>query len=694
MIAPEAGMYLLLEGCQGVDATKFAIGIGGISLSDSVKLVKAAMFYETTATSTAFGAEVELSVKLEEWVGFYGSFYLKQVGLVFLIGMKFKTMGVIPNAFGVSSFNLFDLYLSGEIGVTPSVPPVPVVNKITVGGGICLGSAQDCRELIAKAAPANRVYYLGTRSMEFIETEENSKLDEGLQAFEKEQARDSSRLQQMLTISSPNAVAAKVYAGFEASSGRAFFYASISEALLSTVVSAVMGSSVAKMLPDFLAQASIQGFDYDACKNGTASACWSYFSFCAVPVTIDIRPPLVIQPGMGLSTSLKIFDTVMGIKLRLSPTELDFAVVAPPITLFGGQLKIWESKTNKNSGPKFAMKTNSLTGEFFSKFKGYAKIGDIAEGGLESTITATHMQLNATDLSIFGGVLKGNVLVSVQSSPPQLEELSVDLDLSKLSSVVQDLAQKLAKPLIDAKNQVTPIVEKLRNSLRHAKEQLQSKQSDVHRKNKQCDDKRQHLEQKQKQKNKECDKIKKRCWKVGFKKHCEPKSVVDANKKTCKAKVHIQFKGEEAKLSVSYKVLEVARKALQVASHGLKDMEKQFSAVEQLYLQIADKVQEIVDMVSDVHLVKLKAKLEGGISSAKATLNLEAKIKLKVEMYSFEVTLIELVKDLMLMARKLVDQMFKQVTDAAQKTVTDLAKKISSKEEMELRRKSLEESLA
>ena len=186
-------------------------------------------------------------------------------------------------------------------------------------------------------------------------------------------------------------------------------------------------------------------------------------------------------------------------------------------------------------------------------------------------------------------------------------------------------------------------------------------------------------------------------WKVGFKKHCEPKSVVDANKKTCKAKVHIQFKGEEAKLSVSYKVLEVARKALQVASHGLKDMEKQFSAVEQLYLQIADKVQEIVDMVSDVHLIELKAKLEGGFGSAKASLNLEAEIQAKVEKYSFEVDLIELVRDLMLMAGKLVDQMFKQVADAAQKTVTDLAKKILSKEEImdeiELRRKSLEGSL-
>ena len=233
MIAPKEGMYLLLEGCQGVDLTRFTIGVGGISLSDSVKLIKAAMFYEATATSTAFGAEVELSVKLEEWVGFYGSFYLKQVGLIFMIGMKFKTMGLIPNAFGLSRVILFDLYLAGEIGVAPAVPPVPVVNKITIGGGICLGSAQACRELIATASPASRVSYLGARSMEFIETEENAKLDGGLQSFERENARDSARLQKLINNSSPQAIAAKAYLGFEASSGRAFFYAAMSKASLS-----------------------------------------------------------------------------------------------------------------------------------------------------------------------------------------------------------------------------------------------------------------------------------------------------------------------------------------------------------------------------------------------------------------------------------------------------------------------------
>ena len=444
-----------------------------------------------------------------------------------------------------------------------------------------------------------------------------------------------------------------------------------------------MGSSVAKTLPDFLAQVSIQGFDYDACNNGTLSACWSYLSFCAFPVTIDVRPPLLIQPGIGLSTSLKIFDTVMGIKLRISLTELDFAVVAPPITMLGGQLKIWESTTRAggDTGPNFAMKVNILTGEFFSKFKGYAKIGTIAEGSLETVLTSTHMQLKATDLSIFNGVLRGNISISIQAFPPRLEELSVDLDFSKISPVVQDLATKLADPLINAKNQVTPIVEKMGKIVNHAKKQLQGRQDDMHSKNKNCENKRRSLNRKKSDENHKCDRIRKRCWKVGWHKQCEHGWQVRAKQKMCKAKVHIQCKPEEVALSLSYQAIKLAQKALQVASHTLKESEKHLAAVEHLYSQIAETVQEIVYMVSDVQLLALKAKFEAGIGSSTAAFKVEAKIKATVETYSFEANLFELAQDIMKIAGILVEKIFKQVTDAAQMKVTDAVQEIVTKEE-------------
>ena len=128
-------------------------------------LQKATLTYEMTAVPPAvsFGAAAVLKVHLDkEWVEFHGSLYLKQTALMSLLGLKFKSIGMIPKAFGVARLNLFDLYLNGEVGV--SAGGIPTVNKLTIGGGICLGTPADCKALMKTAPAAYRqeTTYLGT----------------------------------------------------------------------------------------------------------------------------------------------------------------------------------------------------------------------------------------------------------------------------------------------------------------------------------------------------------------------------------------------------------------------------------------------------------------------------------------------------------------------------------------------------
>lgn len=97
-----------------------------------------------------FGVEAHLQIQIKGPTIFIGKIYIAQSLEETTLGFAFAMTGSLVPV--VSIFNLFDLVLEAEIGITDSVPPAPVVKKIIIGGGICIGKYDKCVFLVSGAS--------------------------------------------------------------------------------------------------------------------------------------------------------------------------------------------------------------------------------------------------------------------------------------------------------------------------------------------------------------------------------------------------------------------------------------------------------------------------------------------------------------------------------------------------------------
>ena len=234
---------LTLQGCVDVEDVSLVFGVADVKLTKTVTLRNAGLEYTATSVppSVSFGATATLDVVMEDVVTFNGKLYLAQSGPATLMGFSFSTSGMIPRAFGVQKLHMYNLVLAAEVGV---VGLVPVVNSLTIGGGICFGKYDDCAALVSGNTDEELLALGHSTTPRFSDYHEHVAM---LQARGK------------LT----GTIAAKLYAGFSAGE-EAFFYAGFTAVTMADIAAAFAGSS---QLPDWMSSVRIEAYDQDACDE-------------------------------------------------------------------------------------------------------------------------------------------------------------------------------------------------------------------------------------------------------------------------------------------------------------------------------------------------------------------------------------------------------------------------------------------
>jgi len=710
---------LRMEACVSPTATRFSIGIGEVTLSKTVILSKASLYFALAMKqpSVEFGAEASLKIKMKDWVKFYGSLYLKQAGAQSLIGFKFKTVGMIPRAFGIGRLNLFDLYLNAEVGVAGGAP---TVNKIVIGGGICIGQAPACKKLMATAPPTERVAgrelaYLGARTrLTNLELGESELLGDEVDEFDQLQSQSQARLQHLVNHGGskvPGAMAAKIYVGFEAASGNAFFYAAISKMTLGEALMAVVGAEV-KL--HWLGQLAISGFDEKACKAGKKDACWAYATFATQPTTLDLEPPLKIQMGLTLSFRISFLGTSMGAKMSVIKNGIDMTIEGPAINLFKGQVVMSKSQKERKLGPVW--KVVAMPGRFSGKIKSYTKLGWIAQGEAEIAIEPTRYYMSFKKVALFFGPIMGSITVSITVAPVALQILSVNLHEGKLGELIKAAARALLKGITAICDAIEKTTKGITKTFKNAQRTLQNAQKKLDDASKKCKTASNNLNKKKKSCGEEkfrrlkespmelslddsTNLVQSEWGAVGKAVNKGAKAVGKGVKKGVKAVGKGAKKAASAicktALSGLSKVMrgvceapiKIAKAGLSGAQATLKGAETVYNAAVQIVRSATAKLKEVTKFLTEVSVKTVGFKATS-VAGGRVTLKVAIKMSKKMQKFSVSVDLKAIGRDVGKLAAQLVNYVFKKVADAAKKFVGNLKKKLGMKklrmeEEME-----------
>eukprot|EP00656_Telonema_subtile_P041377 TRINITY_DN4652_c0_g1_i1.p1 TRINITY_DN4652_c0_g1~~TRINITY_DN4652_c0_g1_i1.p1 ORF type:complete len:1724 (+),score=371.69 TRINITY_DN4652_c0_g1_i1:94-5265(+) len=148
-IGPNAA--LVLSGCINTKEVSFEIGVENIRFSSKVLLLSGGLTFATLfkPPQLQFGVEAHLQVQIKGPTIFIGKMYIGISASMTILGFAFAMTGSLVPVFNI--FNLFDLVLEAEVGITNSVPPAPVVRKLIIGGGFCIGKYDNCKFLLTGA---------------------------------------------------------------------------------------------------------------------------------------------------------------------------------------------------------------------------------------------------------------------------------------------------------------------------------------------------------------------------------------------------------------------------------------------------------------------------------------------------------------------------------------------------------------
>jgi len=456
----------------------------------------------------------------KQWVEFYGSLYLTQKAASSLVGFKFKLVGMIPQAFGITRLQLFNLYLKAELGFTG---PAPTINALVIGGGICIGKEADCKTLI-KSAPVptgpnmipggnflqSNVSAVGYPYSADYPVYTNITEDSPITHHDRHTGDDlpvtsladmssgypvwseienptwedhsvvdflATEVSQQATLGKVGAIAAKAYIGFD--SGTAFFYAAISKVNFKMLIGAIISTKVAGWIPKFM-NVGIQGFDQVACAKGQKSACWAYASFATLPTTIDIKPQLDIPMGLAVSARLTFMKTSMGMKLEIWPGVFKLALDGPAIKMFGNKLIISKSQRVTTMGPQLRFEANLGGMKFQGKFSAFFKFGWLGQCDFRAEINMNLFTIKALNMKIFGGVIKGNLVTKLMLLPvvgALITYVHVDIDIGPIGSLLKRLAGALVKPIKVIAQAVTRVVNTIKRAFDKASRTLKRVQS-------------------------------------------------------------------------------------------------------------------------------------------------------------------------------------------------------------------------
>lgn len=237
------GTALTVQGCMDKDDVSLMIGVVDIKLSKSATLRTAGLTFTAVSSppSVAFGAEATLDVVMEDPVTFNGKLYLKQSAAMSLLGFSLAASGMIPRAFGVEKLHMYDLVLAAEVGVAAGAP---VVNSMTIGGGICFGKYSNCNTMVSGSNEEELIAQGHSTVPRFNDYHEHLTM---LQSQTK----------------TTGTIAAKLYAGFDAT-GKSFFYAGFTAVTMADIANAFVGSD---NLPNWMSTVGIEAFDQDTCDK-------------------------------------------------------------------------------------------------------------------------------------------------------------------------------------------------------------------------------------------------------------------------------------------------------------------------------------------------------------------------------------------------------------------------------------------
>eukprot|EP00658_Telonema_sp_P-2_P067914 TRINITY_DN5684_c0_g2_i8.p1 TRINITY_DN5684_c0_g2~~TRINITY_DN5684_c0_g2_i8.p1 ORF type:complete len:1445 (+),score=472.45 TRINITY_DN5684_c0_g2_i8:193-4527(+) len=449
---------LTLAGCVSKTAVSLEFGISDIAISKSVTLTFAGITYESQLTppSAQFGATASLEVIMKDPVLFEGSLYLKQDAASTVVGFSFSTSGMIPKAFTIKWLQMYDLVLAAEVGVAAGVP---VINSLTIGGGLCFGSYSKCKVLVSGDDEATLL------ERGHSTTPQHGDYEKHLALVEKAK----------LT----GVVAAKLYAGFDLD-GNVFMYAGITKVNLADIASAFSGSN---NLPGWLSKIGLEAYDQQACDEQGGTACFAYMSYAVQEKTIDqLTPAITIPMGFQVQGRLTMFGASMGFYMKFVLTQMSIQLDASPLNMFSGAVKVYRlnkgikvglAQSLLQMGTEVAKVYDSTKGPYFSldadlsskKFKlelnGYAKIAGLGEAGVQLMVSTTNFEMTLVKVPVFSSPITMDLYIKLPFSDPKKIEIAASLDLSGLN--------KMSEPLVKATKAATKSLEALKNDINKAK---------------------------------------------------------------------------------------------------------------------------------------------------------------------------------------------------------------------------------
>eukprot|EP00656_Telonema_subtile_P057353 TRINITY_DN9408_c0_g1_i5.p1 TRINITY_DN9408_c0_g1~~TRINITY_DN9408_c0_g1_i5.p1 ORF type:complete len:1473 (-),score=263.60 TRINITY_DN9408_c0_g1_i5:225-4643(-) len=236
------------------------------------------------------------------------------------------------------------------------------------------------------------------------------------------------------------AISAKAYFGYD-EEGSAFVYAAISRITLKDIAGLFLGGG--SFLPSFFGSIGIGPFNPGLCqKRRGGSACFAYMSQNTGPTDYTIQalePPLVIPSGIACSGRIEFLGASLGMEFSYAPlqTRLHMELVGGPMNLFAGQIKVCRTKHNCGEGPIMKLDVNLIRHEFGFVLAAFGKMGPIAEGGVRVGISATLQEFELTDVSLFGGFIKGELYIRLSPINPRKFFMSVKVITKAISRALQ-----------------------------------------------------------------------------------------------------------------------------------------------------------------------------------------------------------------------------------------------------------------
>jgi len=513
-----------------------------------------------------------------------------------------------------------------------------------------------------------------------------------------------------------NAVAGKLYMGFSASTGEAFFYAAISKTSFKQTMTALLGQRIGGIIPDWLGDVTLRGFDKEACESkgsdGDKSACWAVVSFAPTATVINTSPALRIPAGLSVSAGIDFLGSSMGLRLVMSPDKFALTLQGPAIHLFGGALRISRTKDRPTLGPIIQIKASLDDYKFAGSFNAYVKFGVLAEGQLAVNVSTTELKFAATGLSIFGGVLKGGILADMQLLPPKINQVKVSLDVSKPASLLATLARKLVDPFDSVAKAVKSALDDIearfkrmeaklgewRRKLYDAKSSCNAAKEKLMDKRASCDNivasselvsvawgRRRRNDRRRRSWRERADKVKNAAKAAENKAKAaakaaenKAKAAAKAAKAAAKAAARAVCRGSLTAFALVVKGaciggLLVAEKGVAIAEKALGIVKKAFLEAKKVVMQIVLKVQAMIKFLTKFQIRSLG--FEGGFDSAEVTLKASVRMDGVVKDYAIVINL-NWLKDVVKFAKKLLKSIFMKAVDAAMGFLKPLKKAV------------------